>query len=70
MFTGIVTDIGTVLSLKERKDLRRLRVASATREPSGDHASARTSSRGMRKRPGRAKRPLASRTSLTGSPES
>ncbi len=28
MFTGIVTDIGTVLSLKERKDLRRLRVAS------------------------------------------
>ncbi len=28
MFTGIVTDIGTVVSLKDRKDLRRLRVAS------------------------------------------
>ena len=28
MFTGIVTDIGTIVSLKDRKDLRRLRVAS------------------------------------------
>lgn len=28
MFTGIVTDVGTILSLKDRKDLRRLRVAS------------------------------------------
>ena len=28
MFTGIVTDIGTVVSLKDRQDLRRLRVAS------------------------------------------
>ena len=28
MFTGIVTDIGTIVSVKDRKDLRRLRVAS------------------------------------------
>ena len=28
MFTGIVTDIGTIVSLKDRKDLRRLRVVS------------------------------------------
>jgi riboflavin synthase len=28
VFTGIVTDIGTILSLTDRKDLRRLRVAS------------------------------------------
>lgn len=28
MFTGIVTDVGTIVSLKDREDLRRLRVAS------------------------------------------
>lgn len=28
MFTGIVSDIGTILSAKDRKDLRRLRIAS------------------------------------------
>jgi len=28
VFTGIVTDIGTIVSLKDRKDLRRLRVVS------------------------------------------
>jgi riboflavin synthase len=28
VFTGIVTDIGTILSIKDRKDLRRLRIAS------------------------------------------
>ena len=28
MFTGIVTDIGTIVSVKEKRDLRRLRIAS------------------------------------------
>jgi len=28
MFTGIVSDIGTILSIKDRRDLRRLKIAS------------------------------------------
>lgn len=28
MFTGIVTDIGTIVSVKDKRDLRRLRIAS------------------------------------------
>lgn len=28
MFTGIITDVGSIVSVKEKKDLRRLRIAS------------------------------------------